>query len=271
MVDFQSKGKIHPIERAIYDSRAIFKRLGFDVAIGPEMEDEWHNFDALNIPKEHPARDMQDTFWLKQPKSESLIVNPSSLNEEPKSEPEVDSLSKGLKIKDKGLLLRTHTSPVQIRYIEQKLKEGIDPPYKIIAPGKIFRNEATDATHEAQFFQIEGLYVNKKVNMAELKGTLLYFLKEFFGDEEIEVRFRPSFFAFTEPSAEVDMHSKDKWLEMGGAGLVHPNVLKNAGLGGDKYQGFAFGMGLDRLVMLKYGIPDVRMFYNGDLRLVNQF
>jgi len=234
----QLTGHLHPITQAIFDIRSIFSELGFAVAIGPELETEWYNFDALNIPADHPARDMQDTFWIK---------------------PRVD-----------GTVLRTHTSPVQIRYVEEKLKAGINPPYKIVVPGKVFRNEATDATHEAQFFQVEGLYVDKEVSMAHLKGVLEFFFKKFFG-EDVEIRFRPSFFAFTEPSAEVDMKYKGKWLEMAGSGLVHPNVLRSAGIDPREYSGFAFGMGLDRLVMLKTGIPDVRMMYNGDMRVVNQF
>src|SRR3989344_9352006 len=172
MGEKQTQGHIHPISRAIFDIRSIFEELGFAIAVGPELETEHYNFDAMNIPADHPARDMQDTFWAK-----------------PRSD---------------GKVLRTHTSPVQVRYIEQKLKEGITPPYKIIVPGKVFRNEATDATHEAQFFQVEGLYVDKEVSMAHLKGTLEYFFKKFFGSD-VEIRFRPSFFAFTEPSAEVDM------------------------------------------------------------------
>lgn len=234
--DKTSVGHIHPISRAIFEIRAIFAELGFEMAIGPEMEGEWHNFDALNIPKDHPSRDMQDTFWIK-----------------PKSD---------------GKLLRTHTSPVQIRYMENKLKSGIKPPFRIIAPGKVFRNEATDATHEAQFFQVEGLYVDTGVTIAHLKETLAYFFKKFFG-LDAEIRFRPSFFSFVEPGLEADVKFGKKWLEMAGAGLVHPNVFKAVGLGG--YTGFAFGIGLDRLVMIKYGIPDVRFFYSGDLRFVNQF
>ena len=238
---------MHPINQAIRHLTDIFAELGFAVAVGPEIETEWYNFDALNIPKDHPARDMQDTFWLKQPGVES----------------------EKLKVKSERRLLRTHTSPVQIRYMEQKLKEGGKPPYRIIVPGKIFRNEATDATHEAQFFQVEGLYVDKEVSLAHLKGTLEFFLKKFIGPD-VEIQFRPSFFAFTEPSAEVWMKLKGKWVEMGGSGLVHPNVLKAVGLS-EGYSGFAFGMGLDRLVMLKTGVPDIRMLYNGDLRVINQF
>ncbi|MFA6273193.1 MAG: phenylalanine--tRNA ligase subunit alpha [Candidatus Paceibacterota bacterium] len=229
----QPNGHIHPISGAILQISEIFNELGFAVAEGPELEDEWHNFDALNVPKDHPSRDMQDTFWLKD-----------------------------------GGLLRTHTSPVQIRYMEQKIKEGIKPPYRIIVPGKVFRNEATDATHEAQFFQCEGLYVDKEVSLAQLKWTLLYFFKKYLG-QNAEIRLRPSFFPFTEPSVEVDVKYGDKWLEMAGAGLVHPNVFKSVGLEG--YTGFAFGSTIDRLIMVKYGVPDIRQLYSGDLRLVNQF
>ena len=229
----QTTGHLHPISSAILQIREIFDELGFEVAEGPELEDEWHNFDALNVPKDRPARDMQDTFWAKG-----------------------------------GKLLRTHTSPVQIRYMEQKIKEGVKPPYRIIAPGKVFRNEATDATHEAQFFQCEGLFVDKEVSLAQLKWTLLYFFKKYLG-EDAKIRLRPSFFPFTEPSVEVDVKFGDKWLEMAGAGLVHPNVFKSIGLEG--YTGFAFGTTIDRFIMVKYGVPDIRQFYSGDLRLVNQF
>ena len=229
----QTTGHLHPISSAILQIREIFDELGFEVAEGPELEDEWHNFDALNVPKDHPSRDMQDTFWAKG-----------------------------------GKLLRTHTSPVQIRYMEQKIKEGVKPPYRIIAPGKVFRNEATDATHEAQFFQCEGLFVDKEVSLAQLKWTLLYFFKKYLG-EDAKIRLRPSFFPFTEPSVEVDVKFGDKWLEMAGAGLVHPHVFKSIGLEG--YTGFAFGTTIDRFIMVKYGVPDIRQFYSGDLRLVNQF
>lgn len=226
------------MSQAIREIADIFAELGFTVADGPELETDWYNFEALNFPKDHPARDMQDTFWIK--------------GKEPR-------------------VLRTHTSPVQIRYMEEKLKKGIKPPYRIIVPGKVFRNEATDATHEAQFYQVDGLFVDKGVSMAHLKWTLLHFFRKFFNDEKVGVRFRPSFFPFTEPSVEVDMRRGERWLEMGGAGLVHPKVLENVGLSSKKYRGFAFGVGLDRLLMLRHGITDVRMFYNGDLRVVNQF
>lgn len=221
----------------------IFSKLGFEVALGPELETEHYNFDALNIPKDHSARDMQDTFWVKSPA--------------------------GLKIDEKKgerLLLRTHTSPVQVRYMER-----YEPPIRIIVPGKVFRNESTDSTHEAQFLQLEGLLVEEKTSMAELKGVLLHFAKEYFG-EEAEIRFRPSFFAFTEPSVEVDVKRKDgKWLEVLGAGMVHPNVLRAGGVDPKKFRGFAFGVGIDRLAILKYGIPDIRLFYSGDLRFLSQF
>jgi len=267
-----SGGHIHPISRAIFEIRSIFEELGFAIAVGPELETEHYNFDAMNIPADHPARDMQDTFWLKpDPTKSGLGFARPDLS---------DKSGLGIK-KSERKVLRTHTSPVQVRYMEQKLKEGIKPPYKIIVPGKVFRNEATDATHEAQFFQVEGLYVDKEVSMAHLKGTLEYFFKKFFGSD-VEIRFRPSFFAFTEPSAEVDMflpspparggdkRGGGRWIEMLGSGLIHPNVLKSAGVP-EGYSGFAFGVGIDRLVILKTGITDIRMFYNGDLRLVNQF
>jgi phenylalanyl-tRNA synthetase alpha chain len=191
-------------------------------------------------------------------------------SEIPNPKSETNPKSEILNLKSDRKVLRTHTSPVQIRYVENKVKQGIKPPYKIVVPGKVFRNEATDATHEAQFYQVEGLYVDKDVSMAHLKGTLEFFFKKFFGPE-VEIQFRPSFFAFTEPSAEVWMKRNGKWLEMAGAGLVHPNVLRAVGLDPNEYSGFAFGCSIDRPVMLKYGIPDIRMFYNGDLRVVNQF
>ncbi|MEY2664475.1 MAG: phenylalanyl-tRNA synthetase subunit alpha, phenylalanyl-tRNA synthetase alpha chain [Candidatus Parcubacteria bacterium] len=243
------KGHLHPITQTIRELQTIFAELGFNVAQGPELETEFYNFDALNVPKDHPARDMQDTFWIKQTKAD----------------------------RDAGAsrqLLRTHTSSVQIRYIQEKLAAHITPPYRIIVPGKVFRNEATDASHEAQFFQIEGLYVDKNVSLAQLKGVLTTMMQKLYG-EDVAIRFRPSFFPFTEPSVEVDMLWKkggeEKWLEMGGAGLVHPNVLRAAGIDPNVWSGFAFGFGLDRLVMLKYGIDDIRSLYNGDLRFVNQF
>lgn len=236
-------GHLHPITTAIRDIQAIFAKMGFEVAAGPELETEFYNFDALNIPKDHPARDMQDTFWIKTENQADLLQGERSTRP----------------------VLRTHTSPVQIRYMELH-----KPPYRIIVPGKVFRNEATDATHEAQFYQIEGLVVDKKVSMADLKGTLEQFYTEFFGSD-MKVRFRPSFFPFVEPALEVDIFFKGKWLEVKGAGLVHPNVFKAAGLDPEEWQGFAFGGGIERLTMIRYGINDVREFYNGDLRFIHQF
>lgn len=243
----QSKGHIHPISSLIREATRIFFGMGFTYGEGPLLEDEWHNFDALNVPKDHPARDMQDTFFIK---------------DEP------------------GHVLRTHTSNVQIRYMEEQVKKGVMPPYRVIVPGKVFRNEATDMTHEAEFFQMEGLVVGEDITLGHLKGTLEQFFKELFRDAQVEVRFRPSFFPFTEPSVEVDMRLvgekvpeklRGRWIEMMGAGMVHPNVITNAGLDPKKYQGFAFGMGLDRLALLRWEIDDVRHMHSADLRFINQF
>lgn len=236
----ETKGHLHPVTNVIREINSIFNELGFTVALGPELETEFYNFDALNVPADHPARDMQDTFWIK-------------------------GLKKTQGGKDERQLLRTHTSSVQIHHMQNN-----KPPFRIIVPGKVFRNEATDATHEAQFHQIEGLLVDKNVTLAELKGTLQYFFKKLFGDDA-QVRFRPSFFPFVEPGVEVDIFFNGKWLEVMGAGLVHPHVLEAAGLSSKEWKGFAFGGGIDRLVMIKYGINDIRYLYNGDLRLVNQF
>lgn len=243
------KGHLHPITQIVREIFSIFNELGFNVADGPELEDEFHNFDALNVPKDHPARDMQDTFWIK-----NKILNLKS-----------KILETNDVKKEKKMVLRTHTSSVQIRYLENN-----KPPVKIIVPGKVFRNEATDSTHEAQFFQVEALYVDKNASLAHLKGVLEHMFKKLFGND-VEIRFRPSFFPFTEPSVEVDMRWKGKWLEMGGAGLVNPKVFEAVGVDPKVWQGFAFGFGLDRIAMLKFGIDDVRYLYNGDLRLINQF
>lgn len=230
-------GRLHPLSADIREIAAIFGRMGFDVAAGPELEDEWHNFTALNVPADHPARDMQDTFWTKE------------------GTPRVP---------------RTQTSSVQIRYMEEKMGQGIEPPYRIIVPGKVYRNEATDATHEAQFYQNEGLVVGEGVSLAHLKGTLERFFKEYLS-ESAQVRFRPSFFPFTEPSVEVDVWfeapgKEGRWLEVMGAGMVHPQVLRNVGIDPGRYQGFAFGGGIERLIMVKHGVPDVRLFHAGDIR-----
>ena len=242
MADVKQAGRLHPVTVAIRDIAAIFGRMGFGVVYGPELEDEWHNFTALNVPPDHPSRDMQDTFWIK-------------------GEP--------------GKVLRTHTSPVQIRYMEEQMKKGIPPPYRIIVPGKVFRNEATDATHEAQFYQLEGLVVGEDITLAHLKGTIEHFYREFFG-EGSKARFRPSFFPFTEPSVEIDAWfepngKEGKWLEMSGGGIVHPSVLESAGVDSKKYQGFAFGGGIERLLMVKYGVPDIRLFHSGDIRFIYGF
>ena len=241
------RGHIHPISSLIREANQIFSKMGFTLADGPLLESEHYNFDALNVPKDHPARDMQDTFYIK----------------------DAD-----------GMLLRTHCSPVQVRYMEEQLKKGIQPPYRVIVPGRAFRNEATDMTHEAEFFQMECLVVGEDVSLANLKGTLKKYFSEVFKKASVEIRFRPSFFPFTEPSVEVDIRLvgtavpeklRDRWIEVMGAGMVHPNVLKNAGVDPTKYQGFAFGMGLDRLAMLRWGIDDIRLMHSADLRFVNQF
>jgi phenylalanyl-tRNA synthetase alpha chain len=223
---------MHPITQTIREVYAIFHDLGFQIAQGPELEEEFYNFDALNIPHDHPSRDMQDTFWIKG---------------------------------QKGKLLTTQTSAIQIRFMQNN-----KPPFRILAPGKVFRNEATDATHEAQFFQVEGMIVDKEVSLADLKGVLEYAFKKLFGDTA-EIRFRPSYFPFVEPAVEVDVKWKGKWLEVLGAGLVHPHVLKAGNIDGTEWQGLAFAFGLDRIVMLKYGIDDIRHLYSGDLRFINQF
>ena len=229
----EEKGHIHVINQITDDIVKVFKDMNFEVVLSNEIEDEYHNFDALNVPKDHPARDMQDTFWL--------ATDPASL-------------------------LRTQTSTSQIRFMEKN-----KPPLKIIAPGKVYRYEATDKTHEAQFHQIEGLVVGEGINMRHLKYALNSFLKKLFG-KDTEIRLRPSYFPFVEPGIEIDIRRKGgDWIEVLGAGMVHPNVSNNVGIDPKKYSGFAFGAGVDRLAMLKYGIDDIRNLYNGDLRLVNQF
>jgi phenylalanyl-tRNA synthetase alpha chain len=236
------EGRLHPITVAIRDIATIFGRMGFSVATGPELEDEHYNFNVLNIPADHPARDMQDTFWT---------------TENPRRVP------------------RTQTSGAQVRYMEEKMQKGILPPYRIIVPGKVFRNEATDATHEAQFYQCEGLVVGERITLGHLKGTLEQFFREYLG-EGSRVRFRPSYFPFVEPGVEVDVWfeapgKEGRWLEVMGAGMVHPIVLANAGVDAQTYQGFAFGVGIERLVMVKHGVDDVRGFHNGDIRFVYGF
>jgi phenylalanyl-tRNA synthetase alpha chain len=229
------KGHLHPITQFVREIVAIFAEMGFVVASGPELETEYYNFDVLNTPKDHPSRDMQDTFWIKS--------------------------------KDR-LVMRTHTTSTTLgRFLEQN-KDNL--PCAAVVPGKVFRNEATDATHEAQFYQLDSVYVTKDASLGHLKGVIEHFLKKMYG-EDIVIRFRPSFFSFVEPGIEVDMLFNGKWLEMGGAGMIHPNVFKAAGIDPTIWKGFAFGFGVDRLVMLRHGISDVRTLYDGDLRLINQF
>lgn len=240
----ETKGHLHPLTQTINELAQAFTAMGFEIVDGPELETEFYNFDALNVPKDHPARDMQDTFW----------------------------------VKDKpGELLRTHTSGVQVRYMQTH-----KPPFRIIVPGKVYRHEATDATHETEFYQIEGLYIDKNVTLGHLKGVFEVMYKVIFG-KDLPVRLRPSYFPFTEPSVEVDAKcfkcdgsgcsicKRSGWIEIGGAGMVHPIVLQNAGVDPRVWQGFAFGPGLERMMMLKYGIDDVRLTHSADLRFINQF
>lgn len=256
-------GHLHPLTHVQRKAQEIFRSMGFAVVEGPEIESEWYNFDALNIPADHPARDMWDTFWLKQEKR-----------------------SKNTK---ENFLLRTHTSPVQIRYMQKH-----NPPLRIIAPGRVFRYEATDARHQINFYQLEGLMVGKDVSVANFRAVIQEFYQKFF-EKEITIRLRPSYFPFTEPSFEVDMTciicngrglavseptGKSKpcsscgssgFMEMMGAGMVHPSVFKAAGYNSKNWQGFAFGMGIDRLAMMKYKVEDIRLFYSSDLRFLQQF
>ncbi len=229
---FSSSGNLHPLTQVTMEVVDIFERLGFSLVDGPEVETEHYNFEALNIPLNHPARDSFDTFYL-----------------------------------DNGKLLRSQTSTVQIRVMEK-----VKPPLKIIAPGKVFRPDATDATHSFMFHQIEGLMVDEGVSFADLKGVLFAFAREFFGPKT-RVRFCPHFFPFTEPSADIDIWSEKRndWLEILGAGMVHPNVLKAVKIDSEKYTGFAFGMGVERLAMLKYGVEDIRHFFENDVRFLRQF
>ncbi len=268
------QGHAHPITLLIDDIAKIFTEIGFDVVDGPELDSEWYNFDALNFPRDHPSRDMQDTFWIDKKSIERKM-----------SEAEQKAYDTNGSL---GYVLRTHTSNMQIRTMEKWVKEGKEFPLAVVIPGKVFRNEATDARHEAQFHQVEGLVVGENITLAHLRGTLEHFFSTFYA-RPIEIRFRSSFFPFTEPSVEVDMQcfkcvgsgnledskcnvcSGSGWIEIMGAGMVHPKVLENCGVDSKKYQGFAFGGGIDRLAMLKWGFDDIRMLYNGDLRLVNQF
>ncbi len=245
----ETLGKIHPVSKIYEEVVAIFGQMGFEVAEGPDIEDQFHNFNALNMPANHPARQMQDTFYIKNPNSDDA---------------------------DDNYVVRTHTSGMQIRTMESK-----KPPIRIIAPGRTYRSD-WDATHTPMFHQVEGLVIDDHTTMANLKGCLYDFIKAFFELDEIPVRYRPSFFPFTEPSAEMDigcLKTKDElkigagtdWLEILGCGMVHPNVLRAGGIDPDKYQGFAFGLGIDRLAMLKYGIPDLRTFFESDLRWMKHY
>ncbi len=228
----QTVGGLHPVTRTLDRIEKIFAAVGYKVEQGPEIEDNYHNFDALNIPPHHPARAMHDTFYI-----------------------------------DEGNVLRTHTSPVQVRTMENQ-----EPPIHIICPGRVYRCDS-DLTHTPMFHQVEGLVIDKDVSFADLKGSIVQFLRSFF-ERDLEVRFRPSFFPFTEPSAEFDIQwesSKTGWLEVGGCGMVHPNVLMSSGVDPEKYTGFAFGLGVERLAMLRYGVNDLRMFFDNDVKFLKQF
>ena len=223
-------GGLHPVTRTLERIEQLFHSLGFATSSGPEIESDFYNFTALNIPENHPARAMHDTFYI-----------------------------------DPQHVLRTHTSPVQVRYMEAH-----QPPLKIISPGRVYRFDS-DATHSPMFHQVEGLWVDEEISFANLKGVVQDFLQRFFERDDLRVRFRPSFFPFTEPSAEMDMSWNGGWLEIGGCGMVHPNVLKHVNIDSEKYLGFAFGLGVERLAMLRYGVNDLRLFYESDLRFLKQF
>jgi phenylalanyl-tRNA synthetase alpha chain len=226
----QFQGGLHPVTLTLRRIEQIFHSIGFEVATGPEIETDFYNFTALNIPENHPARAMHDTFYV-----------------------------------DDKNVLRTHTSPVQVHYMENK-----EPPLKIIAPGRVYRVDS-DATHSPMFHQVEGLWVDENISFANLKGVVQDFLQKFFERDDLTVRFRPSFFPFTEPSAEMDMSWNGGWLEIGGCGMVHPEVFKHVNIDCEKYRGFAFGLGVERLAMLRYGVNDLRHFFNNDLRFLSQF
>ncbi|GKT11747.1 MAG: phenylalanyl-tRNA synthetase alpha chain [Thiomicrorhabdus sp.] len=227
-------GSLHPVTRTLNRIETLFSKAGFDVETGPEIEDDWHNFEALNIPETHPARAMHDTFYI-----------------------------------NENTVLRTHTSGVQIRTMENK-----EPPLRIIAPGRVYRCDS-DQTHTPMFHQVEGLIIEKNASFAQLRALLIEFLRQFFEDENLKTRFRPSYFPFTEPSAEVDiatdLFGDGRWIEVLGCGMVHPNVLKNVGIDPDEYTGLAFGLGVERLAMLRYNVKDLRQFFENDLRFLQQF
>ncbi len=258
----RSLGKLHPLTQVTEEIVRSFRKIGFVVADGPEVEDEYHNFDALNTPADHPARDMQDTFYLANPSPGlTATLSPS------------DGERDGVRGSDerKSLLLRTHTSSVQIRVMKSQ-----PPPVRIIVPGRVYRHDSADATHNPTFHQIEGLYVDKGVTVGDLKGTVEFVFKELFGPE-VKVRFRPSYFPFTEPSYEIDFTSPlvrklgKAWLELAGCGMVHPQVFENVGYDPEVWTGWAFGFGIERIAMLRYGINDIRLFYENDVRFLKQF
>jgi phenylalanyl-tRNA synthetase alpha chain len=234
-----TRGGLHPVSRTLERIADIFGRLGFELADGPEIEDDWHNFEALNFPPHHPARAMHDTFYF-----------------------------------DDGRLLRTHTSGVQVRYMQRLVESGRTPPLRMIAAGKVYRSDS-DQTHTPMFHQVEGLLVDERASFADLKGTLAEFVRAFF-ERDFEMRFRPSYFPFTEPSAEVDIAWQQpdgsmRWLEVLGCGMVHPTVLRNVGIDPEKYTGYAFGLGVERFTMLRYGVDDLRSFFENDVRFLRQF
>jgi phenylalanyl-tRNA synthetase alpha chain len=231
----QGRGSLHPVPLTLTRLTELFRSIGFEVADGPEIETDFYNFTALNIPEDHPARAMHDTFYI-----------------------------------DDKHVLRTHTSPVQIRYMQDALKAKGNPPFKIIAPGRVYRVDS-DATHSPMFHQVEGLWVAEDISFANLKGVVQDFLQRFFERDDLQVRFRPSFFPFTEPSAEMDMSWNGGWLEIGGCGMVHPEVFRHVNIDSEKYRGFAFGLGVERLTMLRYGVNDLRLFFQNDLRFLKQF
>lgn len=226
----KAQGGLHPVTLTLQRIEELFHSIGFEVAEGPEIETDFYNFTALNIPEDHPARAMHDTFYV-----------------------------------DDQHVLRTHTSPVQVHFMQDR-----EPPLRIIAPGRVYRVDS-DATHSPMFHQVEGLWVDDQVSFANLKGVVQDFLQRFFERDDLVVRFRPSFFPFTEPSAEMDMSWNGGWLEIGGCGMVHPNVLGHVGIDAEKYRGFAFGLGVERLAMLRYGVNDLRLFFDNDLRFLKQF
>ncbi len=247
----ETRGGLHPVTRTLERIEALFRSIGFEVADGPEIETDFHNFTALNTPENHPARSMHDTFYLQDEQGGVA----------------------------EGVLLRTHTSPIQARYMQAHVaKYGhleTMPEIRIIAPGRVYRVDS-DATHSPMFHQVEGLWIGENVSFADLKGVVADFLRRFFESDDLKVRFRPSFFPFTEPSAEIDVAFmsgalEGRWLEIAGCGMVHPNVLRHAGIDPEKYTGFAFGFGPDRLTMLRYGVNDLRLFFDGDLRFLKQF